>query len=435
MSEGSIESVLLVQALWETRGGAERMMNGIRQLLEANGHTVQPFGVRQAHDPELPNNDLFPPYREMGSARFTPQALMAAGGLVYSPRARRALGALVDREMPDIAHVGTIAHHLSPSVLLELAARDIPVLLHLHDFKLVCPNYKMLVDGAVCDRCLGGSAVHAVTHRCMKGSYTASALVAVESYVHRVMRVYERTVDLILAPSQNLADTMIAGGIPADRIRVLHNFVDGSLWPSADSAECAEKPYVLAAGRLSFEKGLESLIKAMSMVRDVELRIAGNGAEREALGRLVADIGLTNVRFEGHRSHDELWRLMAGSRAVVVPSECHEVCSNTVLEAQCVGRPVIATRMGGTPEIMRDGVTGLLVDAKDTHAIARAIRTVVDDPARSATMGQAGRDLVGRWYSPEAYHPRLMRLYDETRELHAKGERWVWRRDSRVARA
>lgn len=172
----------------------------------------------------------------------------------------------------------------------------------------------------------------------------------------------------------------------------------------------------------------------MALVPDVQLRIAGDGLERAALERLVKDLGTGNVTFEGHKTHDELLRLMAGSRAVVVPSECHEVCSNTVLEAQSVGRAVIGTRMGGTPEIMVDGETGILVRPADIDDLVAAIRVLAQDVDLAAKMGRDGRRSVAGRHSPEGYYAALIELYRETLEIHAAKEPWVWRRAGHASR-
>ena len=152
-------------------------------------------------------------------------ALSVAGRMVYSLEARRKMGVLLAHRPVDLAHVHNIYHQLSPSLLAPLHKRGIPVVMTVHDFKLVCPVYSLLSNGQICERCVGHGFSHAVRHRCNRGSLSGSMLVAGETWLHRRLRLYRDGIDLFITPSAFARDRMVTSGYPSDRIVVIPNCV------------------------------------------------------------------------------------------------------------------------------------------------------------------------------------------------------------------
>jgi glycosyltransferase involved in cell wall biosynthesis len=228
--------------------------------------------------------------------------------------------------------------------------------------------------------------------------------VAVEKYAHHALGV-TRWVDRFLCPSAFLADKLVEFGVPAERVRHLPNFVH------ADRFDPTRKlgSYWLYAGRLTQEKGVDTLLAAAALLPDRELRIAGEGPLRVTLEQQAARLG--NVRFLGHLSRTDLAEQIAEAGAVAVPSIWYENFPYAVTEAQASARPVVASRIGGIPEQIMDGVDGRLVPAGDATALAEAVGALFSDPVSAEAMGRAGRSRVEKALCPALHLRRIERTY------------------------
>ena len=247
--------------------------------------------------------------------------------------------------------------------------------------------------------------------RCNRGSLAGSALVAGETWLHRTLRLWEHGVDVFVTPSSYLREKLIAGGYPADRVVAVPNFVDSVRF----RAHPQPGGYFLYLGRLSHEKGVETLIEAVAGTR-IELRIAGEGPERERLETMSAASG-ARIEFLGHRSGDDLGRLMAGARAVVVPSRWPENCPLVVLEAMAVAKPLVASRVGGIPELVRDGEEALLVPHGEVAPLREAMLRLQASDELAERLGGAGRRRVEEQYSPARHLASVASAYRQATRL------------------
>jgi glycosyltransferase involved in cell wall biosynthesis len=332
-----------------------------------------------------------------------------------SPEARRGLDRILEAFRPDIVHLHNVYHQLPPSILGVLGPRGIPSVMTLHDYKLLCPTYLFLDHGQVCEACLHGHFHHAVVRRCKNGSVLQSALCALESTVHRVMRAYG-AVTLLVCPSRFLARKVAEAGVFPERVRHLNGFVDaGRIAPRA-----APGGNVLFAGRLSQEKGLDVAVEAIARLGPgVQLDVAGEGPDRPGAEALAERLAPGRVRFFGRLPRPEVLRLVAGAGVVVVPSRCYENQPLGVLEAFACGVPVVASNHGGIAELVDPGVDGLLVPPGDPDALASAVRALLADPAAGLRLGRAGREKVARAFTPAVHLTGLHSLYQEAIEQRA----------------
>ncbi|MEJ3745113.1 glycosyltransferase [Actinomycetes bacterium KLBMP 9797] len=399
--------VLHVNKFLYRRGGAEGYLLDLAALQRARGDEVAYFGM---HHPE---NDVpqrygayFPPYVELEPAPRGPVRRAAAvGRMVYSPASRRGLAAVIADFRPDVVHMHNIYHQLSPSVIRAVRAAGVPCVLTLHDYKLACPSYQLLAGQAVCDACVTGGPWQAARRRCKDGSLGASAVLSLESWLHRVTRAYGG-VDAFVSPSRFLASVMRRAGVFPDRMRVVNHFVDVATVPPAERPGAG----VVFAGRLAREKGVDTLIEAAA-AGGFRLDIAGDGPERAALEALAAARAPERVRFHGRLAKADLHALLRGAAVAAVPSRWHENQPMAVLEAFACGLPVVTTDLGGLPELVEPGVDGAIVPADEPLALAGALTELLADPARAFALGQAGRVKVERVFAPEAHYQRLQEVY------------------------
>jgi glycosyltransferase involved in cell wall biosynthesis len=331
----------------------------------------------------------------------------AAARMLYSSSSRRGMAHVLADFAPDVVHLHNIYHQLSPSILAATRQAGVPTVMTLHDYKLACPSYQLLDHGETCDACIAGGFRNALRRRCKDGSLGASALLALESWAHRVSGAYD-PVHAFISPSRFLADVMSAAGVFPDRMHVVNHFVDVA---HAAVKGTAGGPVVFA-GRLASEKGVDILIEAIGRLGSrATLEVAGDGPARAELEALAADRAPGQVHFHGRLGKAQLQELVRSSIAMAVPSRWYENQPMTVLESFALGVPVVATRMGGLPELVDSGADGLVVSPNDPALLADALGYLLDDPAGALEMGQVGRRKVERDFTPARHLARLGEVY------------------------
>lgn len=343
---------------------------------------------------------------EFGRDYSVLEKLSMAGKVVYSFEARRKLGDLLDRFPASVAHVHCIYHHLSPSVLPLLRERDIPVVLTAHDLKIACPAYKMLNKSGVCEKCRGGNIAHLIANRCIRNSLAVSALVAIETAVSKSLGLYRDNLSRVVAPSLFYKNKLEEWGWPANRIRYIPNYV----------RSCAYVPnftpgdYFLFFGRLAPEKGIGTLIRA-AIASGVRLKVAGTGPLEDELKSLAQG---NDIEFLGFRSGEDLWSLVRGSKAVVLPSEWYENSPMSILESYAHGKPVIGARIGGIPEMIQEGCTGWVFESGGVEQLSDILSDVSGfSTERISSMGRTSRDYVEHEFPAERYSESMQALYAE----------------------
>jgi glycosyltransferase involved in cell wall biosynthesis len=401
--------ILHVDKFLRRQGGAAGYMLDVAALQRGEGHEVEFFAMAHPGNEPATYEAMFPRLVELEPPPPTITGrLDATATMLWSARAARAMAAVADAFRPDVVHLHNIYHQLSPSILRPLRKRGIAVVLTAHDYKLVCPSYRMLDGEQLCEACVSGSALNAARRRCKDGSLGASAVLAVESSLHRAMRAYG-PVHRFIAPSRFLAGQLARGGIAPERIRQLNNFVDTSTIP----ARAGTGTGFLSVGRLSPEKGVDTLIEAVGLTPGAHLVVAGDGPERSRLEALAGRVAPGRVRFAGHVSPAEVAALNAGARAAVLAARWYENMPLSVLETQAAAVPLIVTALGGLPELVRDGHSGLVVPPNDAPALAAALQRLQADPELAATLGRQGRQSALANHDPGAHLQALEGIYVE----------------------
>jgi len=397
-------TLLSINNYYYPRGGAEVVFFRHNGMLHDAGWDVVPFAMNHRMNIGGERSEFA---SELEYGRDTDGlATRLRKGLkaVYSFEARSKLARLIDRAGPDLCHAHNVYHHLSPSILGLIRARGIPLVMTLHDLKLACPAYSMLTHDGVCERCKDGRLYQVVTNRCMKGSLALSALVMLESYLHRMLGSYLRNVDRFLVPSRFYMNKLVEWGFPAERFEHVPNFV------AAESFEACYAPgrRFVYFGRLSREKGVATLIRAAAEAQ-VGVDIIGTGPAEPDLRALAAGL---DVRFLGYLTGTKLNAAVSAGRAVVVPSEWYENAPLAVLEGAALGKPLIVARIGGLPELVVDNESGWSFESGSVTELAATLRRVAALPdADVAAAGMAARRRVEDEFSPQRYLERIRGVY------------------------
>jgi glycosyltransferase involved in cell wall biosynthesis len=409
--------VLLANKFLYPKGGAEIVCLGLAKGLERRGHETLLFGMSDPRNPDSPDADCYPSPLDYHADRGVPRKIREALRTIYSPEARAGFARLLDRRRPDLIHMHNIYHQLTPSILAPARKRGIPVLLTLHDYKLVCPVYTFLREGRPCEDCLGRSPLPVLRGRCKGGSLAESAVLFAEAQWHRLARSYARGVTLFTSPSRFLREKVMAGGIEPDRILLLPNalpldaeWIDRAYEPPPSG----EQPELLWIGRISAEKGLSTLLRAVTgSERALRLTIVGDGPQEGELRSLAAEMPHPQrIRWLGRRRRDEIPDLILAADATVMPSEWYENAPLSILESLALGRPVIASRMGGIPEMLVEGETAWLYPAGDVDALRAILAEWADAPRESRRRGERSHALVRAEHHPELILDRTLAIYE-----------------------
>ena len=401
-------NVLMAHKFYYEKAGAEAYVFRLTRLLEAAGHTVIPFAMEHPQNLASPYSKYFVSRVEFRGRRNLLTDVGRAARVIWSREAESKLAALLRDVKIDVAHLHNIAHQMSPSILTPLARARVPIVQTMHDYKLLCPVYTFRSKGEVCERCKGGHYWNAVSRRCNADSLPLSLTSATEAAVHRGLHSYGK-VHVFHCPALFVMAKMLEHGVPRDRLAFVPHFVDAASYAPAFGGG----GYALFAGRLSEEKGLFTLLEAHRLTPGLRLVIAGDGPLRAALEERVAGEQKERLTFAGHLTGDAYDRAWSEAACLVLPSEWYEVRPMVIHEAMARGKAVVATRLGTIPEIVEEGVTGLLVEPGAPYALGAALRALVDEPARAEAMGRKGRAVVETLYSPAAHLASMLDVYGQ----------------------
>ena len=388
--------ILLANKFYYARGGDCICTINLEELLKKNGHEVAIFAMDFPENLQTSWSKYFP-----GEIRFKPgigiiEAFARPFGI---GEVKRKFNALLDDFHPDVVHVHNIHSQLSP-IIVELAhQRGIKVVWTLHDYKLLCPRYDCLRNGTeVCEECFADKR-RVVEHKCMKNSCLASMLAYWEAMKWNRQRL-EASTDVFLSPSSFMAEKMKQGGFDKSKIHILCNFIDVK---KTIRQEYNKQDYYCFIGRLTHEKGVATLVKAALQI-PYKLRIIGGGPLMDELKTLAAG---TDIEFLGYKQWPEIKELVGCARFSVIPSEWYENNPLSVIEAQCLGTPVLGARIGGIPELIEEGKSGMLFESKNTVDLKTKIEAMFSHTFNYEALAKSSQER----YSEDAYYQRLMNVY------------------------
>ncbi len=379
--------ILCCHNFYQRPGGEDLSFEAEARLLESRGHEVHRHTV---------HNDDIKDRTALGTAVST----------LWSRHSHRDVRALIRKFRPDIVHCTNTFPLLSPSIYYAAASEGVPVVQALRNYRLLCVNGYLMRQDRVCEECIGSLPWRGVLHKCYRESRAASAVVAAMVGLHRALGTWRRNVSRYYALTEFSRRKFIEGGLPAARIAVKPNFLDPD--PGEGGGEGGSVVFV---GRLSREKGIETLLHSWDLVRtDIELRIIGDGPLRP----LVENAAASNpvIRFRGRLNHEEVLEEIGSARALVLPSLWFEGFPRAIVESFAKGTPVIASGIGSMAEIVEDGRTGLLVLPGHAHQLADAVeRLTRGDEWRP--MRTAARAEFTAKYTADVNYEILMSIYRE----------------------
>lgn len=363
--------ILLVNKYHYVRGGSETYYFGLAQLLQEAGHKVIFFSMQDEKNRPCEQSEYFVSNVEFNGNLSVMQKVKAAMRMVYSLEAKKKISALLEKEKPDIIHIN-LFHRVMTASIVDVAKKyRIPVVFTMHDLNCICPNHTMLDHGKICEACLHGNYLNCVKRVCFKNSRAKCMMAAIESEFNKISGLYNK-IDLFITPSEFYKNKMLESGLTKSKVICLRNFLPEKI---SISYKQEKESYYLYFGRLSEEKGVMTLLKAVQRVPNVRLEIAGTGPIEGTLQDYVHKMQLQKrVRFNGFLSGRALRDIVAGAKCIVLPSEWYENGPYSIMEAMAVGKPVIVSDEGGLPEIVENEKSGFVCQSFDTESLTNCIR-------------------------------------------------------------
>jgi glycosyltransferase involved in cell wall biosynthesis len=392
--------ILFANKFFFLNGGSEVVMFDEMELMRKYELDVIEFSMRDARNFQSKYESYFVSHKDYRSHAHNGQ-IKSALSLIHSREAVKQITNLIHDERPDIMHCHNIYHQLTPSIINAASRLKTPVVLTLHDYKPVCPVYTQLWKGGLCTKCSDGRFEALLMQRCADGSIGRSALLWAEARYHAAARSYQR-VGMFIAPSRFMQNAVVRR-FGEDKVIHIPNGID----TSRIEVSRQDEGFVLYLGRLSPEKGIETLLRAHASDNAAwRLVIAGSGPLLEDL-----KTRFPLAEFTGYLTGNALEARLREASVVVVPSEWHENSPLSILEAMAHAKPIVASRIGGIPELVREGETGLLFEPNNFQQLSNCIRTLLRDSDLRKKFGRQGRRIAETEYSLQRHGAALLSLY------------------------
>jgi len=377
--------ILLLHNYYQEPGGEDAVVQQEKLLLESNGHSVRLFT------------------QDNVSISSFASKVTTALNTTYSRVSRRRVQAEIRSFKPDVVHSHNFFPQFSPSVYYACKEAQIPVVQTLHNFRLICPNALLFRDGKPCELCVGKSfAWPGVIHACYRDSRSGTAAVATMLATQRLLGTWDTCVDAYIALSEFARSKFVAGGFPTDRLFLKPNCLMPDPGPRTNSGG-----FALYVGRLSVEKGIQTLLAGWRKVENRQLKIVGDGPLR----KVVMDSADGNIEFLRMKSRREVLELISEAAFLVMPSECYENFPRVIVEAFSRGVPVLASHSGSAQEIIRDGDTGVFFCPGDPEDLASKAEWLFKHSAELECMARSARSEFLAKYTGERNYERLMQIY------------------------
>ena len=396
--------ILMVNKFLYPRGGSESYMLYLAEHLTKLGHQVEFFGMYDENNTVGNSAGLYTQnmdFHSKGIARF-----LYPFKIIYSFEAKKKIMQVIDDFKPDIVHMNNINFQLTPSIIYGIKKKGIPLVQTVHDYQMICPNHLLynFDKNTPCEKCVNGSHVSCIKNKCIHGSLVKSIIGVIEAKLYSWLKTYKK-VDLFVCPSNFLEKKLLsAKEYYKGKTKTIHNFIDKEKFANTASKEDS---YIVFVGRLSKEKGIENIAGAAKLLPEYTFAVAGSGPDEEVLK------GISNINLAGFLTGDKLYELMGNAKVLLLPSVCYENCPLSILEAHSMGIPVVTMNSGGMAELVKDGVTGTLVNDPTPEGIALKLKETIQNEDYYKAIKENCKNERDNILSVETYCDILSKEYEK----------------------
>lgn len=386
------------------RGGSESYMLYLGEHLKKLGHEIEYFGMYDENNTvgnSIGKYTQNMDFHSKGLARF-----LYPFKIIYSREAKKKIMQVIDDFKPDIVHMNNINFQLTPSIIYGIKKRGVKLVQTVHDYQMICPNHLLynFDKNTPCEKCVKGSHINCIKNKCIHNSTVKSILGVIEAKLYSLLKTYKK-VDLFVCPSNFLENKLLsAKGYYKGKTKTIHNFIDKEKFSNTDRKEDS---YIVFIGRLSKEKGIEYIAKTAKLLGEYTFVIAGSGPDEGMLK------GIDNIKLAGFVTGNDLTELMGNAKLLLLPSVCYENCPLSILEAHSMGVPVVTMNSGGMAELVKDGVTGTLVNEPTPECIALKIKETIENEDYYKTIRENCKKERDNILSVESYCDILVGEYEK----------------------
>lgn len=401
--------ILEINKFFYSRRGGDKHFMDVIKLLKSKGHEVAVFSMTHLKNEKSQWEKYFLSYVGYNKNDSTFWQKIKGGiRMFYSLEAKSKINKLLDDFKPDIVHIHNVYHQLSPIILFEIKKRNIPIIMTVHDYKIINPNHGLYINSSPYNRCKNGKYYECLLDKCVKNSYLKSFIAMLEMYWHEWLGTYRKNINLYLAPSLFAKNILSDWGIDSRKIRILPHFISpGSntvfQYAGVNNENLESVPYVLYAGAISREKGVDKLIDIFKNIGGIKLYLAGNPENNFK----ITQGG--NIKLLGHLNQDDLRGYIKNAKFIASASKLPETFGLIALEANACGKPFIGFKAGAYPEIIENNVNGALVDTEEEmkNAILKIKKGEIsfnEEKIRQLTYQKFGR---------ENYYQKILTIFQE----------------------
>ena len=396
--------ILMVNKFLYSRGGCENYMLYLGEYLEKMGHTVAYFGMYDRQNTVGNPSELYTQnmdFHTKGLERF-----LYPFKIIYSFEAKKKIMQVIEDFKPDVVHMNNINFQLTPSIIYGIKKKGIPLVQTVHDYQMICPNHLLynFDKNIPCEKCLEGSYGSCIRNKCIHNSRVKSIIGVMEAKLYSWLKTY-KMVDLFICPSYFLENKLLsAQEYYRGKTKTIHNFIDKEKFSNQNRKEDS---YIAFIGRLSKEKGIENIAGAAKLLPQYSFVVAGSGPDEG----LLKDI--PNVKLTGFLTGDKLTELMGNAKVMLLPSVWYENCPLSILEAHCMGVPVVTANSGGMAELVKDGITGTLITDPTPEGIACKLKQTLEDEDYYSRLRENCKKEKDNILSVETYADILMKEYEK----------------------
>ena len=398
--------ILMVNKFHYLKGGSEKYYFELAELLREHGHEVAFFSMKDEKNIKTDCKEYFVEPIDLNTG-----SKLKALDVIYSKENKKKMEEALDEFKPDIVHLNNFQRQLSASIIDPIKSRNIPIVFTAHDVQAICPAITMMDnDKNICEECMKGKYLNCIKKKCNKGSTLKSIVGALEGYYYRTKNIYTKKIDFIITPSEFYREKMIEDGIPENKIKALHNFVELKDY----DLEVSDEEYALYFGRLSKEKGILNLINAFTKLKEGKLYIAGEGPEKETIEKIIKENNLEDrIKLLGFLNADQMKDTIRKCKFVIVPSIWYENCPYSVMETLAIGKPVIGANIGGIPELVKNEQSGLTYKYDNIDDLANKMETLFNNEELVTEYGTNAKKQANELYGKDIYYKNIMSIYEK----------------------
>ncbi len=394
-------NILLINKFYFEKGGAERYFFDLKKLLEDKGHNIIPFAMQHKNNLKTKYNKYFISEIKTDPSWNIWQNLRTVFRIWWSFEARKKIKNLLAENKIDVVHINNIYHQISPSILSIFKKHKIPVIMTVHDYSLISPNYNLFLNNKIYDKICGSKYYLCLKDKCVNNSSVQSLISVIEMYLHhKILNIYQKNINIFIVPSKFVFNKLIQARFDKNKIKKLSHFINLQEYKNIEIQNNLKK-YILYFGRLSKEKGVNILLQAMKQLPNIKLKIAGAGPEEK-------NCKLKNIELLGHQNKDQLKILIKNSEFIVMPSLSPETFGLSALEAMALGKTVLASKIGALPELIDEKY---LFEPNNVQDLVDKIRSLTKNEKDVKINEYANLEKMSKYNNSEQYYKELGNIY------------------------